>query len=74
MDYAKILNDEEIKEIHESSLWILENVGIKVRNEEAREIFVKAGCKLQDDGLTVKFPVSLVESQIKNFVPKFTFR
>jgi len=74
MEYAKILNDSEIKEIHESSLWILENVGIKVRNEEAREIFTKAGCKLQDDGLTVKFPVSLVEEQIKNFVPKFTFR
>ncbi len=74
MEFAKLLNDNEVKEIHESSLWILENVGIKVRNNEARELFVKAGCKLDEDNLTVKFPRSLVEEQIKNFVPKFTFR
>ena len=74
MEFANLLKENEVRKIHESSLWILENVGIKVRNEEARNIFVKAGCKLEEDGLTVKLPMSLVEEQINNFVPRFTFR
>ena len=45
---------DEIEAIHETSLQILEEIGIKVLNEEARAIYAQAGFDLSDDG-TVRF-------------------
>lgn len=74
MEFYKIFNDDEVRLIHEGSLWILENVGLRVRNEKAREIFLKHGCTLDKDGEVVKIPPKIVEEYIKRSVPKYTFR
>lgn len=59
----QLLTQNEIEMIHENSLRIMENIGIVMTNEQAREILSKHGAIL--DGERVKFPKKLVEEAIK---------
>ena len=43
--FARLLTREQVEQIHEASLEIFENVGVLVRNKEARELHVKHGCE-----------------------------
>lgn len=73
MQFAKSLKDAEVLRIHEASLEILETVGIKVRNERAREIYAKHGCNVDAQTLVVKIPRNIVEECRKSYVPTYTF-
>ena len=59
MSFSTLLTQEQVERIHESSLEILEEVGLKVRYEGARELFKKHGCTIEDE--RVKFPRAVVE-------------
>lgn len=59
----QLLTQNEIEMIHENSLRIMENIGVVMTNEQAREILSKHGAIL--DGERVKFPKKLVEEAIK---------
>ncbi|NYE58514.1 trimethylamine methyltransferase family protein [Carboxydothermus ferrireducens] len=72
MNYFSFFTEEEKQKIHEASLEILEEVGLLVRNQHAREIFKNGGCLVNDDGI-VKIPRHVVESCIKSFVPEYVF-
>ena len=71
MSYAELLTQEQVERIHEASLEILQEVGLKVRYEPAREVFAKHGCSV--DGERVKLPREVVEKYRKLTPPKFTF-
>jgi trimethylamine--corrinoid protein Co-methyltransferase len=71
MSFAELLTQEQVERIHAASLEILEEVGLKVRYEPAREVFAKHGCSV--DGERVKFPREVVEKYRKLAPPKFTF-
>ncbi|HEX7594643.1 MAG TPA: trimethylamine methyltransferase family protein [Anaerolineae bacterium] len=73
MTYATLLTDEQVKRIHDASLDILENVGLLVRNERAKEIFKQHGCALNAETEIVKFPRAVVEELAKTIPPTFTF-
>ncbi len=73
MQFTELLTHEQVKRVHEGSLHILEQVGLLVRNEQAREILKKHGAPFDAASETVKFPRALVERAIKTFPPKFTF-
>lgn len=74
MKWAEFLTAEEVKLVHEASLAILEETGILVRNEKARRIFARAGCRLQKESGLVKIPRNVVEEYRKAFPLSFTFR
>ncbi len=74
MQFAELISKKEVEQIHEASVEILEEVGLLVRNEKAREIYAKHGCDVDNEILMVKFPRKLVEKYRKMFVPTFTFR
>ena len=74
MQFAKLLSSKKVNRVHEASLEILEKVGILVRNDTAREIYLKHGCKVNAKTLTVKMPREVVEEFRKAFVPSFTFK
>jgi len=74
MQNAELLTSREVERIHEASLEILENVGILVRNEKAREIYAQHGCNVDSETTVTKFPRSVIEEQRKFFVPTFTFK
>jgi len=59
----KPLSEEDIGRIHETSLRILEEIGVKMPLEEALRIFKKHGAKVDDE--IVRIPSSLVEQGLK---------
>ena len=71
MSFAELLTQEQIEKIHEASLEILQETGMKVRYEPARELFANHGCSV--DGERVKFPREIVEKYRKMAPPSFTF-
>jgi trimethylamine--corrinoid protein Co-methyltransferase len=73
MQFAEFLTEQEVEQIHAASLEILENVGILVRNENARMIFAKHGGHVDSKSLIVKIPRKVIEECRKSFVPQFTF-
>lgn len=74
MEFATLLTPEQIQRIHDASLEILENVGLLVRNEPARLLFDKHGCKVDAETQVVRFPPAVVEKYRKLAPPTFTFR
>lgn len=73
MAFHRFFTDDQLQKIHESSLWILENVGLLVRNEKARRYYAKAGCEVDNQTTLVKIPARIVEECRKSFVPTYTF-
>lgn len=55
----RILSEGQIHKIHERSIDILEQIGINVESEEAKELFVDNGCKII--GNRVYIPGQLIE-------------
>ncbi|MCP4689496.1 MAG: trimethylamine methyltransferase [Desulfobacterales bacterium] len=74
MEYAELLKPREAKRVHDYSVEILENVGVLVRNEKARDIFSRHGCGVDSKSCIVKIPPKIVSEYRKAFVPDFTFR
>jgi trimethylamine---corrinoid protein Co-methyltransferase len=71
MSFATLLSQEQVEKIHDASLEILEDTGLKVRYEPARELFKKHGCSVDEE--RVRFPRALVEKYRKMVPPSFTF-
>jgi trimethylamine--corrinoid protein Co-methyltransferase len=73
INYATLLTQEQITRIHAASLEILERVGLLVRNDKARAIFARNGCKVDADTQIVTFPAAMVEKYRRMMTPEFTF-
>ena len=73
MSYATLLTQEQVERTHAASLEILEWVGLLVRNGEARDIFARHGCLVDDESLIVKFPAAVVEEFRRMLPSEFTF-
>ena len=71
MSFAELLTAEQVQRVHDAALEILEDVGLKVRHEPARDIFAKHGCPVEGD--RVKLPRAVVEKYRKSYPPTFTF-
>lgn len=73
ISFATLLTSEQVERVHEASLEILEDVGLLVRNEKARSIFGRHGCKTEAGSEIVRFPRQIVEQFRAAFPPRFTF-
>ena len=56
----RLLTDEKIRAIHDGAMTVLEDVGIEVAHEGAREMLVAAGGTLEGD-ILIKIPRDLVD-------------
>jgi len=74
MQFTELLNPQEVERIHQASEEILENIGILVRNQYAREIYTGRGCQLDSKTGIVKIPRTVVNEYRQMFVSTFTFR
>lgn len=72
-NYAELLSQEEVRQIHEASLEILEQVGLQVKNENALRKFKGYGCRIESNTQTVRIPRKIVESLLEYVPPNFTF-
>ena len=70
---VELLTHEQVESVHESSLEILENVDVFVRNEETREHFVKHGCLVDVETQIINFPSAVVEHFCQAIPLTFTF-
>jgi trimethylamine--corrinoid protein Co-methyltransferase len=74
MQFTEIITAEDMQRVHETSVEILQTVGLLVRNRKARSIFKKHGCTVDEEASRVCIPVPVVEKYRKAFMPSFTFR
>jgi trimethylamine--corrinoid protein Co-methyltransferase len=73
INFATLLTQEQVERTHSASLEILENVGMLVRNQEARAIFNNHGCRVDAESQIVRFPSSVIEKYRTMLAPTFTF-
>lgn len=67
-----VLNDEEIKKIHDMSIRILEEVGVKIPSTQALDILEKAGAEVDRDGQMAKISRTMVEKALETAPKEFT--
>jgi trimethylamine--corrinoid protein Co-methyltransferase len=70
MNFFEYFSRDDLRQIHDSSLRVLESVGIDFLYEPAVDLLTKAGCKV--DGKRVFFPPKLVDEQIAKAPSQFT--
>jgi trimethylamine--corrinoid protein Co-methyltransferase len=66
------LSQSDVQLIHEASLTVLERTGIEVMPSEARDIFVQAGAKVDQEANRIYIPRSMVEDALANACSRFT--
>jgi trimethylamine--corrinoid protein Co-methyltransferase len=65
----EFLTSQEIRRIHETSLRVLEQVGVAVNSTSVAKLMTDGGCTLSKDGLRILIPESTVKSALAK-VPK----
>lgn len=71
LELLKVLSEDEIQQIHESSLEILEKTGIKVLNARMRSFLKGKGLKVDEDKQIVYFNRSAVEDALSHIPAEF---
>jgi len=67
----KIINEEQIQQIHQATLDVLWESGAKIYHDKALKVLEKAGCKVDYDEKLVKFPPTLVEESLRKCPSSF---
>lgn len=71
--FAQLLTDQQIARVHDTSLEVLAEIGLLVRNEKARDRLHRHGCLLDPETQIVRFPRGVVEEFRAAIPPSFTF-
>lgn len=67
----KLLSDSEVGTLHEASLEILNQTGVKIDNEYLQEILAGEGAEVDGEADRVRLPASLVESAMERAPAEF---
>lgn len=70
--HLDILSPTEIKKIHEATLWIIENVGVKFPSEKALDIWSANGADVDHVRRIVKAKGDLIEAALQHCPPVYT--
>ena len=71
LKYLEVLSKEEIELIHSATLELLSTVGIKIDDEEVRELFKENGAEIDDNTSFVKIPEDLIKQRLKTVPNSF---
>ena len=71
-DPVRILNDDQVEDIHNASMRILEELGIELMSAEARALFRKAGADVDEASGVVKLDWALVADLIRTAPSEIT--
>jgi trimethylamine--corrinoid protein Co-methyltransferase len=66
------LSEQDIKDIHETSMRVLEEIGFEVRESEAFELFKKTGAAVDEDSRVVRLKEKTVRDLISSVPPQLT--
>ena len=67
----KSFSEDRLEDIHQTALRVVEELGIRVLNEEARSLFKQAGASVDDDTLMVNIDRSLIEQALETAPSEF---
>jgi len=68
----QILSDEDIRSIHEATLRIIEQVGVKFPSPRALQVWADAGAEVDFERMVVKARRELIESALKRCPPAYS--
>jgi trimethylamine---corrinoid protein Co-methyltransferase len=68
----KVLKENDLKEIHEATVYLMENVGIKVHNQTALKIYADNGANVDFDKKIVKISRAMLEYCIDSSPSRIT--
>jgi trimethylamine--corrinoid protein Co-methyltransferase len=66
-----ILTPDEVKRIHDATLQVIENVGVRFPSKRALEIWAANGATVDFDKMVVKVKPAIIESALKKAPPKY---
>ncbi len=67
----ELITEEQVEQIHEGTLDVLAESGVKIYNDEALKVFKKNGCTVDFDTKLVRFPPALVEECLRKCPSSF---
>jgi trimethylamine--corrinoid protein Co-methyltransferase len=67
----EILTTEEVQEIHDATLWIIKNVGVRFPSKRALEIWESCGATVDRDKKIVRAKPNLIEDALKKCPPRY---
>lgn len=68
----EVLNQDEIRQIHEATLEVIENTGVRFPSQRALEIWQEQGATVDRDTCIVKVPGHLIEEALRKAPPNYT--
>src|SRR5512144_1479170 len=67
----EVLTPEEVRKIHDATLWIIEKVGVRFPSEHALDIWEQYGAQVDRQTKVVKAKAELIESALKTCPPAY---
>ena len=68
----EILTPQEVKKIHEATLWIIEKVGVRFPSKKALEIWAAHGAEVDREKMVVRAKGELIEKALKTCPPVYS--
>jgi trimethylamine--corrinoid protein Co-methyltransferase len=66
-----VMNEKEVKRIHDASLWILEKIGMLIPDTEILQMLEQKGAHIDWDKQTARFPENLVDRALSGINKNF---
>ena len=70
----KVLSDDHIAILHNDTLQVLEEVGVKFEDPQALDLLGQHGCALDRETMVARPPASLVATCLDQSPPEFVLR
>jgi trimethylamine--corrinoid protein Co-methyltransferase len=67
----QILTPQEVKKIHDATLWIIEKVGVRFPSKRALEIWAAHGAEVDGEKMIVRARAELIEEALKSCPPVY---
>src|SRR5512147_864016 len=67
----EILTTEEVKKIHEATLWIIEHVGVRFPSQRALDIWEANGATVDRDKKIVRVKGDVMEAALNKYPPPY---
>ncbi len=68
----EILTPQEVKKIHNATLWIIENVGVRFPSRRALDIWASHGAEVDAEKMIVRAKPHLIEEALKKAPPAYS--
>ena len=71
---TRVLSDDQVEAIHEASLRVLRDIGMKVLSPRARVLYGQAGASVDGDDALVRFDPAMIEEYMAKAPPSYTVK